>query len=139
MCRVTSKRPLGGTITPASMPSAASRVSISRRMSASPLAYEAQCEHEGEPELALVRIEPAGALVEPAHLRADRSIALLHEGEAGACRRIAMAGRRVHVVLELAYLAFGVAEGTPVSGRGGERMEVGDDDAAARSTRAREL
>src|SRR5215207_2108831 len=139
MCRVTSKRPLGGTITPASMPSAASRVSISRRMSRSPLAHEAQREHEREPELVLVRVEPAGALVEAPHLLANRSIALFHEGERGARRRIAMVGRRVYVVLELAYLAFGVAEGTPVTGRRGERMEVGDDDAAARSTRAREL
>src|SRR5215204_2007733 len=103
--RVTSNRPLGGTITPASTPSAASRVSISRRISGSPLAHEAQREHEGEPELTLVRIEPAGALVEATHVRADRSISLFHEGESGARRHSAMVTPRMHVVLELAHLA----------------------------------
>src|SRR5215218_409921 len=85
---VMANGPVGGTMRPPSTPTAASRVWISSRTSRSLVSREHEREHQRQPELALVHVEPVGALVESAHGIADRTVAPLAERQprARGCR-----------------------------------------------------
>src|SRR5215216_5072884 len=110
---VASNRPDGGTMRPASTPSAASRVSISSRTGRSPRTIEHEREHERQPELLLVHVAAVGPLVEAAHGVADDAVALLPQREPRARRRRAVRVDLMDVMLELVHHAHRVAEGAP--------------------------